>query len=128
MNLNVWHNVILAADAPSAAAPMQDNPNPTGQLLKGILPIVMIMVVFYVLLIRPQSKKAKELLAEVVKTMKPGDKVVTSSGIKGIVVSVKDDSVTIRSADTKLEILKSAVSEIRERAGEVAAGETKQLS
>jgi preprotein translocase subunit YajC len=127
MNLNVLQNVILAADAPAAAVPMQDNPNPTGQLLKGILPIVMIMVVFYVLLIRPQSKKAKEL-AEVIKTMKPGDKVVTSSGIKGIVVNVKDDSVTIRSADTKLEILKSAVSEIRERAGELAAGESKQLS
>jgi preprotein translocase subunit YajC len=127
MNLNLLQNVILAADAPGAPTPMQDIPSPTGQLLKGILPIVMIMVVFYVLLIRPQSRKAKEL-AEVIKTMKPGDKVVTSSGIKGIVVSVKDDSVTIRSADTKLEILKSAVSEIRERAGEAAAGETKQLS
>ncbi|MBI2926096.1 MAG: preprotein translocase subunit YajC [Verrucomicrobia bacterium] len=50
------------------------------------------------------------------KNLKPGDKVLTSSGILGIVVSIKDKSVSIRSADTKLEILKSAVAEITERA------------
>jgi preprotein translocase subunit YajC len=64
---------------------------------------------------RPQQKKAKEH-ERLLKTLKPKDKVVTSGGIMGIVVSVQERTVTIRSADTKLEVLKSAVSEITERA------------
>src|SRR5262245_16936510 len=76
--------------------------------------LVLIMVVFYFILIRPQQKKAKDH-AELLKTLKPGDKVVTSGGILGVVISVKEKSISLRSADTKLEVLKSAVSEIMER-------------
>ena len=54
------------------------------------------------------------------KSLKPKDKVVTSGGVMGIVVSVQEKTVTIRSADTKLEVLKSAVSEITERAASEA--------
>ena len=68
-------------------------------------------------LFRPQQRKAKEH-DSLMKTLRSGDKIVTSSGIVGIVVSVKDKTVAIRSADTKLEILKSAVTEITERSGE----------
>ena len=81
----------------------------------NIVPLVLIMVVFYFILIRPQQRKAKEH-ALLLKTLKPKDKVVTSGGVVGIVVSVQDKTVTVRSADTKLEVLKSAVSEITERA------------
>jgi len=81
----------------------------------NIVPLVLIVVVFYFLLIRPQQKKAKEH-EKLLKTLRPKDKVVTSGGVMGIVVSVQEKSVTIRSADTKLEVLKSAVSEITERA------------
>ena len=77
--------------------------------------LVFMGVIFYVLLIRPQQKKAKEH-EKLLKTLRPKDKVVTSGGVMGIVVSVQEKSVTIRSADTKLEVLKSAVSEITERA------------
>ena len=80
----------------------------------NIVPLVLIMVVFYFLLIRPQQKKAREH-AELVKTLKPGDRVLTSGGVLGIIVGVKDKSVSIRSADAKLEVLKSAVTEITER-------------
>jgi preprotein translocase subunit YajC len=80
----------------------------------NIVPLVLIMVVFYFILIRPQQKKAREH-TELLKTLKPGDKVVTSGGILGVIVSVKEKSVSLRSADTKLEVLKSAVSEITER-------------
>ena len=72
-------------------------------------------VMFYFVLIRPQQKKAKDH-ALLLKALRPGDKIVTSGGILGVVVSVKDKTVAIRSADTKLEVLKSAVSEITERA------------
>ena len=71
---------------------------------------------FYFVLIRPQQKKAKEHAA-LLKTVKSGDKVVTSSGIIGTVVTVKDQIVSIRSSDSKLEVLISSVTEIKERAG-----------
>jgi preprotein translocase subunit YajC len=68
-------------------------------------------------LIRPQSKRAKQQ-ANLLKALKAGDKVVTSSGLVGVVIAVKERTVSLRSADAKLEILKSAVTEITERAGE----------
>jgi preprotein translocase subunit YajC len=85
-------------------------------MLLQLFPIVLVFVVFYFALIRPQQKKAREH-ADLLKTLKPGDKVLTSGGVLGIVVGVKEKSVSIRSAETKLEILKSAVTEITERAG-----------
>jgi preprotein translocase subunit YajC len=81
----------------------------------NIVPLVLIMVVFYMILIRPQQKKAKEH-ERLIKTLKPKDKVVTSGGVIGIIVGVQEKTVTLRSADTKLEVLKSAVTEITERA------------
>ena len=70
----------------------------------------------YLLMFRPQQKKAREH-ADMLKTIKNGDRVVTSGGVLGVVVGLKDKSVSIRSADTKLEVLKSAVTEILERSG-----------
>jgi len=102
----------LLADAPATTTALA--PNPTGSMVSMFAQIAIIGVLFYVLLIRPQSKKAKEQ-AVLLKSLKAGDKVITSSGIVGVVVSVKDENVTLRSADTKLEILKSSVTDIRER-------------
>jgi len=83
----------------------------------SLVPIALLIVVFYLALIRPQQKKAKQQ-AELLKSVKPGDKIVTSSGILGVVITVKEKSVSIRSADSKLEITKSAIGEILERGGE----------
>jgi preprotein translocase subunit YajC len=74
-------------------------------------------IIFYFLLIRPQRTRAKQQ-EELLKALKSGDKIVTASGIIGVVISVKEKTVSIRSSDAKLEILKTAVSEITERAGE----------
>jgi preprotein translocase subunit YajC len=90
-------------------------PNPTGQMLQMLGTLAFFMVVMYLLMIRPQQKKARQH-AELLKTLKAGDRVVTSGGVLGVVVSVKDKTVAIRSADTKMEIVKSAVSEILESA------------
>ena len=84
----------------------------------GFMAIMMVML--YFLLIRPQQKKAK-LQQEMIKTVKSGDKVVTTSGIIATVVTVKDDSISVRSADSKFEITKGAIAEIRERAGEASS-------
>jgi preprotein translocase subunit YajC len=89
-------------------------PNPTAQMLQMLGTFAILGVMFYFVLIRPQQKKAKEH-AELLKALRPGDKVVTSGGILGVVVSVKEKSVSLRSADAKMEVLKSAVTEIVER-------------
>jgi preprotein translocase subunit YajC len=83
----------------------------------NLLPFVLIFVVFYFLLIAPQRKRQKQLEG-MLKNLKSGDKITTSSGIIGVIVSIKDKTVSIRSADTKLEVLKSAISEVTERAGD----------
>ena len=80
----------------------------------------LLFVIFYMVLIRPQQKKAKEQAA-MIKTVKNGDKIVTTSGIIATVVTVKEDSLSIRSADAKFEITKGAIAEIRERSGESSA-------
>lgn len=80
----------------------------------------LLFVIFYMLLIRPQQKKAKQQ-SEMLKTLKSGDKVITNSGIIATVITVKEDTVSIRSADAKLEVTKGAIAEIRERSGEPSA-------
>lgn len=118
MSLNGF-NMILAQAAP-AAAPQGNQ----GSAINMLFFLVIFGIIFYVLMIRPQSKKAKEHAA-LLQTLKPGDKVVTSAGVVGTVVSVKDRTVAIRSADTKMEVLKSSVSEITERSGESSSEESK---
>ena len=92
--------------------PTQPDPRATSMFNMGMLAVM--VVVMYLVLWRPQQKKAREH-ANMLKTIKNGDKVVTTSGIVGTIVGIKDRSVSIRSADTKLEVLKSSVSEITER-------------
>jgi preprotein translocase subunit YajC len=91
-------------------------PGPADLLRGPMIPMLIMMAAFFFIMQRSQSKKAKEHEA-LLKSMKAGDKVLTASGIIGTIISVKDKSVSVRSADTKLEILKSAVSEITERSG-----------
>ena len=74
-----------------------------------LLPMILIFGVFYLLLIRPQQKKQRELQATVA-ALKAGDRVVTTGGIVGVITAVKDTSFLIRSADkTILEIARTAV-------------------
>src|SRR5215472_12638286 len=112
MHLNL--SAVLALGQP--AQPGQPAPSPWTSLV----PLILLFVIFYFILIRPQQKKAKEQ-AQMLKTVKSGDKVVTSSGIIATIITVKEDSVTIRSADAKFEITKGAIAEIRERSGESTA-------
>ena len=77
--------------------------------------MVFMGLAMYFLMFRPQQKKARQH-AEMLKTIKNGDRVVTTSGILGTIIGIKDKSVSIRSADTKLEVLKSSIAEVTERA------------
>jgi len=107
-------NILLAQQQTA-----QQDPNAA---IKMIGMMVIFAVIMWVLMIAPQRKKAKEQDL-MLKALRAGDKIVTASGIIGVVLSIKDRTVSIRSADTKLEILKSAVADVTERGGE--SGETK---
>ncbi len=90
--------------------------SPSAPAWTAFLPIAVLLVVFYVLLIRPQSVRNKQH-AKLLESLKVGDKVVTSGGIVGVVVGMGDRSISIRSADSKLDILKSSVSDISDKTG-----------
>jgi preprotein translocase subunit YajC len=80
-----------------------------GGLGGALIPMLLIFGVFYLLLIRPQQKKQRQLQATIAE-LKAGDKVITTGGVIGTITAVRDASFFIRSADkTILEIARSAV-------------------
>ena len=95
------------------AAPQGQGGGGQANPLLAFLPIIVMFGVFYLLLIRPQQKKQRQH-DEMLKNIKKGDKVVTSGGIVGVVVGVKDNQVVLKVGDgeTKIEFLKSAVSQV----------------
>ncbi|HTX22379.1 MAG TPA: preprotein translocase subunit YajC [Candidatus Aquilonibacter sp.] len=120
MHLN-YLNVILAdTTAPAAAssattstgAPAAQPSSPMSLLF----PMALIFVVVYFMMIRPQSQQRKQQ-AKLLAALKSGDKIATSSGIVGTVITVKDKTVSLRSADAKMEVTKSSVTEIIESGG-----------
>jgi preprotein translocase subunit YajC len=113
----IWKtSVALLAMGPQPTAP-GTQPDPRAGMLQTFGLIAVMFVVMYFIMIRPQRQRQKQLEA-LLKSVKPGDKVITGSGIVGVVISVKEKTVTLRSGETKLEVLKSAVSDITEKAGE----------
>ncbi|MGI8731960.1 MAG: preprotein translocase subunit YajC [Pyrinomonadaceae bacterium] len=82
--------------------------------LGGLLPMVLIIAVFYLLLIRPQQKRQRQL-QETISQLKTGDRIVTTGGVIGTITTVRDTSFLIRSADKSiLEIARSSVAGIDE--------------
>jgi preprotein translocase subunit YajC len=80
--------------------------------LGGLVPMLLIIAVFYVLLVRPQQKRQREL-QQTISQLKIGDRVVTTGGVIGTITTVRDTSFFIRSADKSiLEIARSAVAGI----------------
>ncbi|HRG03542.1 MAG: preprotein translocase subunit YajC [Bacteroidia bacterium] len=86
-------NMLLQTQAPAA-------PGQQGGMgaYSGILMMVLIFVVFYFFMIRPQTKRQKEIKAQR-EAMKQGDRVVTSGGIYGKIRDIKETTVTVEIAD-----------------------------
>ena len=91
------------------ATPSAQGPSP----LSSFIPFICIGIIFYFLIIRPQSKRQKEHAA-LVSALKTGDKVVTNGGIHGIVANVKEGhTLSLKIADNvKVEIDKSAIASV----------------
>lgn len=74
-----------------------------------LVPLAIVIGVFYFLVILP-SRKQQEEHKKMISSLRPGDKVVTIGGIRGMVASVKDDVITLRvGGDTKIDVEKSAI-------------------
>lgn len=86
--------------------------DPRAAMIKNVVLIGGMLAMFYLLLIRPQSKQRKEQ-ENLLKNIKTGDKVLMSSGIFGIIANVKDKAFIVKIADNvKVEVLKSAVTTV----------------
>ncbi len=80
-----------------------------GGQLGMFLPLIIIMVIFYVLLILPAQKRQKKTQA-MLSALKNGDKVITTGGMFGTIVGLEDDAVQLRISDqVKVKVLRSAV-------------------
>jgi preprotein translocase subunit YajC len=80
--------------------------------LGGLLPMLLIIGVFYMLLIRPQQKRQREL-QQTISQLKAGDRVITTGGVIGTITTVRETSFFIRSGEKSiLEISRTAVAGI----------------
>ncbi len=96
----------LAAAAPAAGAP---------SLLVQFLPFILIFVVFYFLLIRPQQQKMKQH-RDMISNLRRGDEVITQGGMIGKVTRLADNEATIEVADgVRIKVIKGTIAEVRTR-------------
>jgi preprotein translocase subunit YajC len=84
-----------------------------------MLPILLVIPVLYLLMIRPQQKRQKQWQA-MLAAIKAGDRVTTAGGIRGVILSIKDDVIVIRVAPDgiKLEVAKSAIASVTQESGQ----------
>ena len=81
--------------------------------LSMLLPILLFIPLLYLLMIRPQQKRQKQW-QQMLSSIKSGDRITTAGGIRGTILSIKDDSIVIRVApdNLKLEVAKTAIASV----------------
>jgi len=91
---------------------MQASPGATGGGLITLLPLLLIPVL-YLMVFRPQQKRQKQW-QEMLTSLKTGDRITTSGGLRGIILNIKDDVIIIRVApdNIKLEVAKNAIASV----------------
>jgi preprotein translocase subunit YajC len=83
-----------------------------------LLQFVLIFGIFYMLVLRPQAKKQRDL-AKMIDSLKQGDRVLTTGGLYGTVIGVKENVAVLKIADqVKVEVAKSAITGVVERSRE----------
>jgi preprotein translocase subunit YajC len=87
----------------------------TGNPILSLLPIVLMFVVLWLLILRPQQKRQKAH-QRMVDELQKGDEIVTNGGIHGSVVNLKDDVVVVKIAENvKVELSRSAVARVKNK-------------
>ena len=80
-----------------------------------LVPFILIFVIFYFMLIRPQARRQREH-ADMLSNLKKGDRVLTQGGLYGVVVGTKDDVVVLKIAENiKVEVAKPAITAVKGR-------------
>jgi preprotein translocase subunit YajC len=101
--------------------PQAQAANPIMQLA----PLALIFVIFYFMLIRPQKKKERQH-QEMLKNLAKNDEIVTTGGIHGTIVNIKDKSFILRiDENVKMEIEKNCVAYVKKSQGQVQGSEAK---
>ncbi len=114
--------ILLIAGPTDAVYAMAGQPGGTGggpqgtmAMLQSFLPLILIFVIFYFLLIRPQSKKAKEH-KQMLENLKKGDKVMTNGGIYGIIEDIDAETATLKVGikdDVKIKVSRAYIAGLR---------------
>jgi preprotein translocase subunit YajC len=101
----ISHLIFTLAQAPA--------PAPGGGAAGMFIPFICIGIIFYFLIIRPQRQQQKKL-ASLISALKTGDKVITNSGIHGIISNVKDGPTLVLKVDEncKLTVDKAAIATV----------------
>lgn len=81
--------------------------------LVSLLPFILIIVVFWLLLIRPNQKRQQQW-QKMLQSLKTGDRITTSGGIRGTILNIKDDTIQLRIPpdNIKIEVVKSAIASV----------------
>ena len=113
----------------SSAAETTDTAN-AASMLTMLIPLALIVVFFYFFIIRPEKKRTKEMQS-MLENIQVADEIITTGGIIGRVLSVKEDTILIETGSdrTKIRILKSAVAKnntVHEIPAETAAPKKKK--
>jgi len=92
--------------------------SPVASLLGMLMPLLLMGLVFYFMLIRPQRKKDKKV-KEMLDNLKHGDRVTTIGGIYGTIVAIKDDTITLaigqkNQAPTEMTVARWAIRQVEE--------------
>jgi len=95
-----------------AQAPAQSRgPN----LLTALFPFILVLIIFWLIIVLPQQRRQKKHM-QMVESLKPGDRIITSGGIFGTVMGVYPDRIELKiAANVKIDITKNAVAVILER-------------
>lgn len=91
------------------AAPEGTSPNPMGTIVM----MLGFVAIFYFLFFRPQRKQQQEHQA-MVESVKKGDRITTVGGIRGTVVHLTDEVITLKTGDTRLEIERSKIGQVEQ--------------
>ena len=101
-------------------APAADQP---GSIFGLLVPMALILIIFYFLLIRPANKKQK-VVQQMIDSLKNGDRVITTGGIHGVVAGITDEIIQLKVApNVKIEISRSAVAALQGEQTRAAAEE-----
>lgn len=126
--MNAINFMALMAEAASAGGEAQQ-PSMFASIMSLILPLGAMVLIFWLFILRPEKKRNKEM-QQMLNNIQVADKVVTTGGIVGRVLSVNEDTVLIETGSdrTKIRVIKTAIArnDTQHEAAEAAAAEVKK--